>query len=244
MRILSLHPATTELLFAIGAGGHIIGRTEECDWPEAAKKIPSIGPISDVTEEKILIFQPDLVLTGMGQEEFSSSLAASCKVAKFTPHTLDGIRSGIASLGEVTGHQLEAEMIVHDINALLERATLKCAKYHTFKVCAQMDQELPAPEYIQEILVSVGAQPYEGEMTFDALNAFDPYLILLCDPKGEITPEIASARTGWNALTAVQHERVFQIEPTMLYRPGPRLLEGIRVLAKLIHGVDLSGDVR
>lgn len=242
MRILSLHPATTEILFAIGAGGNIIGRTEECDWPEMAKKIPSIGPVKDVTEEKVLIFQPDLVLTGFGQEDLAASLATSCKVAKFTPHTLEGIRSGIASLGEITSHQLEAEMILHEINALLERATLKCAKYHTFKVYAEANQDSLAPQYIQEILSSVGAEPYDGELSFDALHSFDPYLILLCDPDGLITSEIASARNGWNGLTAVQHERVFQMDPVLLYRPGPRLLDGIKGLAKLIHGVELNSE--
>lgn len=237
MRILSLHPVTTELLFAIGAGSMVVGRTDACDYPEAALKVPSIG--SEVTPDQVAIFEPDLVLTSYGQQELSGALMATCNVARFIPDSIEGISAGIAALGELVGKQVEADMVIHDLQALLERATLRTARYRPVRVYCEIPDG--GPGYINEIVTALGGEAYLAE-TRDGVPGFDPHIIIVSIPgeDNERALQLVAAREGWSGISAVRLERMFVVDPETLHRPGPRLQQGIRRLAKLLHGVDLG----
>lgn len=232
MRILSLHPATTELVFALGAGNQLVGRTDYCTYPEAALSIPSIGKPSDISSDTVQVFEPDLILIGPGQKlEFASAW----KTVRLAPESLEGISTAITSLGALLGKHVEADMLVHELTTTLERVKTKCSKFHTlrtyFEVCEM------TPPYIAELIALAQAEPYVGEFDVDNIKAFNPQMLIVA--ADEQYTERVLARDGWNAIAAVQYERVFTVDEG-LFRPTPRIVQGAKLLAKLLHGVEVN----
>lgn len=244
MRILSLHPAATELLFSIGASDLLVGRTDECIYPEQARKVPSIGPHEDVSEVLVDVFEPDLVITGRGQQDLATDFGAGHKVVYFDPQSLEDLYAGISSLGELLGKQVEADMLVHDIRVLLERLCVKAARFHSTRVyCEGSHEPLAATGYVMQLIEMAGGQPYRGPVTIEHLEKFNPQMIVSAVPEeDDFDFELMMARPGWSNLNAVQTQRLFSLPSSLLYRPGPRLIEGIKRIARILHGIELNGN--
>lgn len=222
MRILSFHPVATELVFALGAGNALVGRTEACVYPEAALRVPSLGKQGEIGLDTVGILEPDVILLGPGQ-----AYGGAMRTYSIAPSTLADILRIIKELGEMLGKQVEADMIIHDLESVFERTQLKCAKFHIVKV--QVDA---APLYLAELVRIAGGEPNSD----DDPSSFDPqYIITLGDE--ERVEVVANARPS---LRAVQCERVYAI-PEELLRPTPRLVLGIKQLAKILHGVEING---
>ena len=242
MRVLSLHPAATELVFAIGAASALVGRTDRCDYPEGASKIPTLGDPADASLPVVAVFEPDLILTGKGQDKLAAALSQEYRIFTLAPKSAEELFRQILSLAEILGKQIEAEVVVHDLMATLERIKGKAAKFRRVRVYFEVAHSplTAATCYLDDILMLAGGQPYRGEVTLEKLREFDPQIIIVSAP-GEGTAfseEILLARDGWQDLNAVRYERVFILDDTLFFRPGPRLVEGVRLLARILHGVD------
>ncbi len=243
MRVLSLHPAMTELAFALGAGGELVGRTDACLHPDAALKVPSIGPLADVSEVVVDVFEPTLVLTGPGQQELARALGARRSVISYDPQSLDEVFAGIASLGESLGKQVEADMLAYELRLVVHRAQESARRFRPMRVYCEVAHAPPtaASGYIAQLIAACGASVFEGEATPERIAAFDPQAILSCVAhQGDEDVEIISARDGWQGVSAVRYERVFSVPSPSLHHPGPRLAEGVRAIARLLHGIDLA----
>lgn len=238
MRVLSIHPAATELLFAIGAGAFVVGRTDACDYPAQAKKLPSLG--DEISEVVIAVFEPELILAGPGQEELARALGEKYKVILFAPESLDGLYREIAVLGELLGKQVEADMVVHELRTLLDKLKEKAGKYKKIRVYCEVAPTQTTNGYVKELLTIAGAEPFTGEVTVERLQSFNPQVIFSCVPnKEETSLELITSRDGWQQLNAIKFDRIFSIPGWMLHRPGPRMQEGVRKVARLLHGVEL-----
>lgn len=240
MRILSLHPGATELLFALGAGGMIVGRCDGCDYPEGALKIPSIGHSDCMTVEQASILEPDLVIVDAGQGDLAARFAP-LRVIELSYDSLDGALDVIRRLGGIVEKEVEADVLVHDLETTFKRISDKTAKYQRTRVYAEK-KALVTSRLVNELLAIAGAQGFEGDVTIERLRAFDPYMIFIAAPNGELDTELVAARDGWNALSAVRNDRVFVIDDALLTRPGPRLAQGAKELAKILHGVHVNGS--
>ena len=121
-RVVSLSPAVTEIIFALGAQDLLVGRTDFCEYPAEAQQIPSIGGISNLNIEKILSMQPDLVISGsMVGKKVTDQMDVMgtpmvCVIEK--PH-FDALYDNITAIGRLVGKEHEAD----SLNALLR----KCA---------------------------------------------------------------------------------------------------------------------
>lgn len=242
MRILSLHPAATEIVFAIGAGSQLIGRTDLCDYPESALKVPTIGNPEEVTPEMAAVFEPDLVLIGRDQE----FPMPNAKVFRFDPHSIEEIFRQAIDLAELAGKQIEADVVVHDLMSVLEKAKAKSQRFHKLRVYFEVSHSPPkaARCYIEEVIRLCGGIPYTANVTVDDLQEFDPQVIIVSTPEdgGGFDEEIIFARDGWEELNALRYERVFVLPSELFYRPGPRLAEGVRTIARILHGIELNGS--
>jgi iron complex transport system substrate-binding protein len=227
MRILSLHPAATELAFALGAGNMLVGRTDLCDYPEAATSVPSIGMPSDFSYETMKVFEPDLILISKGQEQFATE-----KSFFLAPESLEDLYVQMRSLGQKLGKEVEADLLTHELQQAVEHIKQKTQRFHTLRVYCERECKL-----IAELITLAGGEPHCGKLSIDELQKIDPQLMII-PGKQEQTLELAVNRDGWSELHAVQHERVFLIDDALL-RPTPRVVQGAKQLAKILHGVEV-----
>jgi iron complex transport system substrate-binding protein len=116
-RIISLSPANTEILFAIGAGDRVVGVTEYCNHPEEAKERKKIGGITTVSIEKVVALEPDLVLGDRlnGKELFERLEQLNFTVVGTNPENISGILDDILLVGSVTGEEQNASLLVADL---------------------------------------------------------------------------------------------------------------------------------
>ncbi len=242
MRVLSLSPGLTELLFSLGAGDQLVGRTDGCTYPDPATKIPSIGPASEVSGELVDVFEPELVLTGPGQTALSESLGKKYSVIYFDPQSFADMFAGINEIARLLGKQVEAEMLLHDLQLALDKVRERARVYHTIRTYVEAGHTPPvvASGYVAELVGICGGTCFTGEPTVDAIQAFDPQFVISCVPGEDgFDFEFLTARDGWGSLSAVTYERLFTIPGELMYNPGPRLILGIETMARILHGISL-----
>jgi iron complex transport system substrate-binding protein len=248
-RIVSLGPATTETLFAIGAGDSVVGRSRYCDWPPEVLKLPALAGIEpDV--ETILQLQPDLVVgpSGGWSQRLSATLA-SHGIATWFPadsSSLADVDALVLSLGDRTGHAQEAARVVERIHATEHAVEQAVAAEPKPRVLFVVDV---APVY------AAGPRTFAGEMlheagAIDALPAdtgwtsvgferiveIDPDVVVDASSGDAATPSTITAQSpGWSGVRAVREGHVVRLHDHRVLTPGPRIGEGLAVLAHALH---------
>lgn len=254
-RIISLAASNTEIVFALNAGGALIGRDDFSDYPAEALNVPSIGSLyPNVNAEVIVDLNPDLVLAaGITNPDDVNALAELGLTVYATSFavTLDDIYTDILAIGALTGHAGDADQLVTDLRARVEAVTTKTASLTGLpKVFYEIDATDPAKPYtagsgtfIDQLLTmagganvgQVGADPY-FQISLEELVAQDPAVIILGSATyGGQTPELVAQRAGWEGLMAVKNGAVYTFDDNLVSRPGPRVVDGLEALAKLIH---------
>ncbi len=253
-RIVSLAPSNTEILFAVGAGGQVVGRDDFSDYPEAAKALPAAGgSMGNYNYETIVSLKPDLVLmTGIHTPEQVKALEDLGITVYYLPNpvSLDDLFVNIETVGKLTGRSAEAEKLNAELRGRLKAVNDKLAGV-TDKpsVFYELDGSEPSKPwtagggtFLSQLIsmaggVNIGDQMPEmyGQMSLEALLVADPQVILLGDAAYGVTPEQVAVRAGWEALTAVRSNRILTFDDNLVSRPGPRLIEGLEVLAKQLH---------
>lgn len=250
-RIVSLTPAATETLFALGIGDRVVGKVE--DWslyPPEAAAVPDMARFGSVDVEAIVAAGADLVIAGGSNFNPPEAIARLRSLGVpvlviFAPDLATAL-SDIALIGRATGRVEAAEAIVADIRAAFDAVAAATADLPRPRVFYELDATNgffgPAPDYFgTEMIRIAGGEPLTSgtpgvyQIQAEAIVAFDPEVILLGDAAYGVTPEQVAARPGWDGLTAVRAGAVRPIDDVIVTRPGPRLGEGIRALALAIH---------
>ncbi len=253
-KIISLSPPVTEMLYAIGAGEQLIGRDTFSDYPESAKSLPDIGGgYGDYDLETIVSLAPDLVIAGsINTPELVQSLEdVGLKVYYLSnPIDLDGTFTAIQALAELSGHAKEAEGLVKDlgervdaVKAALKNTSTRPVVYYELDATDPAKPYTPGPRtfYTSMIETAGGANFGAGlsgewvQIGLEALLSTDPDLILLGDAMWGVTPESVAERPGWGTLTAVKEGRVMPFDDNLIVRIGPRQVDGLETLAKILH---------
>lgn len=254
-RVISLAPSNTEILFAIGAGAQLVGRDDFSNFPEDAPAVTSIGgSMGKYNLEEIAKLEPDLILASpLTAPEVLKSLqeiTPSVFVVQ-NPADLEGLYANLLTVGTLTGHQGEAEKLVNDLRARVKAVQDKVAgAAEKPTVFYELDATDPAkpwtagPGTFIDMLINlaggenIGAS-LQGEyvqVSQEELIVKDPQVILLGDALyGGITPESVAARPGWDGISAVKNNRVLEINDDLVSRPGPRMVDGLEELAKVLH---------
>lgn len=245
MRIVSLAPAVTETVFAIGLGKRLVGVSRYCDHPPAATQLPRVGGFSDPELEKILFLAPDAVLvTSVVQEGIHRALlGAGIKVYTVFPRSVDGLSESIRRMGTFLGAEKGANAVAERID--LEFASVRAA------VADLPDEERVGVffEVDPSPLVTVTSRSFEGSLIELAggrniagelpksYSRIDPEAVVLADPRVIVAAHERSLgvpherRTGWESIDAVRGGRICaDIDVDLLVRPGPRAVEGARAL--------------
>ena len=254
-RIVSLAPSNTEILFAIGAGPQMVGRDSVSDYPEEAKAVTDIGGgFGDLNMEAILAANPDLVLVAPITPD---QQVADLKKAGLTvfmvpnPTSFDDLYKNLETVAQLTGHEKETAELVTSLKTRVQAVEEKIAPLSSRPlVFYEIDGTDPnAPwtsgpgTFVNLVIEKAGGQnlgsDLKGEwvqISVEELIARNPTLILLGDSVfGGVTPESVKARTGWGTLPAVKEDKIYVFDDNLVSRPGPRLVDGLEAMAKLLH---------
>ena len=249
-RIVSLSAAHTEILCAIGACNSIVGRGDFSDFPQEVLDKPKLGGL-DINKEKLVELQPDFVLIFyQGHLTDLEQLLGEKVFLLEVPETLEGVFDQIRLLGQITGRSEEAERLAQEMTSRIARLEEKLEQVEQGpRVFYELDAALftISPQtFIGKMLTLLNAQniaegsaiPYP-QLTAEVAIEKDPEVILLADAEahgfGKESPETVRARPGWSQVSAVQNNRIYAINPNLVSRPGPRIVEGLEAMARLLY---------
>jgi len=252
LRIISLAPATTEILFALGLGDEIVGVSSFCDYPPRAREKEKVGTFSHPNVEKILSLKPDIIFgTGLEQASVVTMLRGlGLKVCVSDPASTGELFYSIKEIASLTGKDKEADSLIaemrREIKAIEVRRKADRAKGKP-KVFVEIwnDPLLTAAKesFINELIKIAGARNIAGDVRrayvhFSAEEVIyrDPDCIILTYMSKRMPLGALKSRPGWQNMTAVRENRIYNdIDSDTLLRPAPRLVEGLRELEKRFY---------
>ena len=246
-RIVSLTPAATEILFAIGAGDRVVAKVEDITpWPPDADDLPVVATFQGVEVERIVDIDPDLVIAGgvgfTDPEAVAQLRRLQIPVIVVYADSTDGAFRDIELIGDAVGEGPAARDLTASMRAAfdqVEAATAGLPKPRVFyEIDATSKIYTPAEGSVYaEMLNLAGSEPLltdrSYEISLEEIVAFDPEIILLGSPFA--TPEQVGDRPGWGGIAAVRNGKIVPVNDTIITRPGPRLVDGLRALARAIH---------
>ncbi len=259
LRIISLAPNTTEILFALGLENNIVGVDTFSNYPAEAKKIKKVGSFSRPNVEKILYLKPDLVFTtGLEQTPAVARLKRfGFRVITVDPVNTEELLKEILKVGKLTDRKEEAEALVNSMQDEISRIK---------NAISIIPQGLRPKVYLEiwhSPLMTCGKGSYLDELISlaggtniaqDAPRQFSrfseeliikrsPDIIILCYMQEGKALDKISGRYGWRNINAVKAGRVYNdINPDILLRPGPRVIEALKSLEKhfFVYGKTLA----
>jgi len=252
--IVSLSPAATEIIFALGAESSLIAVDNQADFPDAAKDVAKKVDAYEPNIEAIAGLDPDLVIVANNSSGIVEKLD-QLDIPVFYQDIDQDIQSvtdvfgQITLLGKVTGRGAQAETLLNGLGDRLKviedgvqdaDASTGPRIYHeldsTFFTVS--DDTFIGDLYrilrVRNIAGSGGGSAYP-QMTQEAIIAANPSIIILADEEFGVTVDSVKARPGWSVIEAVQTDQIFGIDPDVISRPGPRIIDALEQLAKLIY---------
>ncbi len=250
-RIVSHVPAITEMLFALGLEERVVGVSDYCDYPEAAKLKPSVGNYFNPSLEKIVALDPDLVLTDGHSESIKGLEGLGITFIVIDPKDIDGIFKDIELAGRITGTQARARKLIKDMKKDMSDVVNRvkdAPKIRVFYIIDATDLNNPwtaGPGSFADSLITMAggeniaaqAQGAWVQFSLEVVLASDPEIIILPAKHGTAStlPEVLKGHPAWREVTAVKQDRIYTLDGDLVDRPGPRIVQGLEEIAKIIH---------
>jgi iron complex transport system substrate-binding protein len=252
-RIVALAPHLTELLFAAGAGGAIVGADAYSDYPPAARSIPRIGDAHALDLERIVALEPDLVVawtSGSPQRQLARLEALGLEVFRNEPRSLEAIASTIERLGALAGTSAIAQARAAAFRRNLARIRAEYAGETTLQVFYQV-ADRPLTTISTRHVIADALQVCGAVSVFASARRWLPRpsreAVLLAAPDAIVAaaipggPDALAGWRQWTELHAVASRRLFTIDPNVLHRATPRILGGIERLCRQIDAARAGG---
>lgn len=246
-RIISVAPNITELIYALGKGDKLVGRTDYCDYPTEAKSVQSIGSLTDPNIEKIIELKPDVVVAST---HFKDDVAKKLEalgikiVVLYNANDFSGVYDAINSLGQIINAQDKAKTLVATMQKKIEEVKAKVEGQKLPKVYFVVgfgkdgDYTATGDTFMGQIIQIAGGTNIAKDATgwkysLEKIIENDPEYIVISKNYGMKAQFITTA--GYKELSAVKNNKVIEVDDNLLNRQGPRLAEGVEALAKILH---------
>ncbi|MEI6757829.1 MAG: cobalamin-binding protein [Chlorobium sp.] len=253
--IVSLAPSLTEMIFAIGAGDQLVGRTSACDWPAAAAKVPVIGAFGRPSLELLATIHPDLVIdVDLADEETGKKITAlGIKRATIACKTPDDIPLALKKLGKLTGHTREADSLALSITNGLAKFRKKAEQEQQKRSVYLEIWDDPfwtggKGSYTSALIAFAGGHNIGDVVTKEYFEISQEWVIeknpgviacMYMSKQASAATEVIN-RPGWSNIAAVKNRQVYDhFDNNLFLRPGPRVLEGIEQLYRTIHSTEI-----
>ncbi|AZV45501.1 iron ABC transporter substrate-binding protein [Peribacillus asahii] len=254
-KIVSLIPSNTEIVFELGAGDNVVGVSDNDNYPKEVEKIEKIGGM-EMNTEKVIAMEPDLVLAHASNAHNGSEGIKQLKEVGIPvlvvndSQNFEQVYESIEMIGQATGENEAAEELVQDMQEDLKEIEEKA------KAVTEQDRKKvlievsPAPEiyspgkntFMNEMLQIIGADNVAGDLEGwakideESMIAANPDVIVTTygyyteDPVAQV-----KSRNGWEDVTAIKQEQIYDVHSDLVTRSGPRLVEGVEELAEAIY---------
>lgn len=247
-KIVSLSPSATEIVFAVGAGSKLVGRTDYCDYPEEALAVTSIGSFNSPNLEKIIELAPDVVVSSdLVSDEMSQQLQAiGTKVVVFDPESIDGVLINIIQAGEIANANDAAKKVVEAMEEQRQELKDKAAtvteqksvffdigKFYSAGPGSMLDSMLTD---LNAKNIAADATTQWAQLSTEEIIADNPDVYISLYTK----PEEVKATPGFDKINAIMNDNIVYFEyltpeSDMIQRPGPRIIEGMALIANGIY---------
>ena len=241
-RVVSLLPSFTEILFAIGAGDRVVGRTQWCDYPPAALQVPSVGDGMPPNIEAVAARKPDLVVlynSGPNVTAARHLERIGIRTVLLDMNRLEDLGPATRTLGRLTGLEQRAESLASAMDA---SANLRPPPPTSTVVFVAWDNPpiiIGHGSYLDQLAAQAGARNVFGDIaapsaqvSLETLVARDPQWIAVLSDSGSL-PSFAKRRE-WQAIRAVRQKHFLLLKGSLFGRPGPRSAEAIEQLRALL----------
>lgn len=244
-RIVSLNPTTTEILFALGAGERVVGRSRWDQWPVAARAVPEVGDAIRPSVERVLAAHPDLVLlyaSGDNRAAATALRAAGLRVVALRVDLIEDFARTVRLLGRLTGSEARAAVAVDTVARSLERVRRATAALERPRVFIHVwDNPLMAiggGSFLSELVDIAGGRNVYGDrpepspqVSFEDLVQRRPQVLLA----GPVDGARLAGEARWTNLLALSQGRIATYDTSLVGRPSMRLGEAAHSLARLLH---------
>ena len=252
-RIVSLAPSNTEILFALGLGSKVVATDDYSDYPAEATKLTHVGsPYPSFSIETIVSLKPDLAVAfGYTLPDYASQLEnLGIPVVVLAPKDINGVISDIDLIGQITGSSAQSKKLTADMQTRLNAVVDKTKGATLSRVFWEFDATDPGkpwtagPGSFNDALITLAGGQDIGasgpasswQMNSEDIIKADPQIIILDDYQFGTTVESVSKRPGWATITAVVKNAIYPItDANLTDRPGPRIIDGLELIAKIIH---------
>jgi iron complex transport system substrate-binding protein len=250
-RIVSHVPSITEMIFALGLGERVVGRSDYCDYPPEALSKPSVGDYFNPSIEKIVAAEPDLVLTDGHSEGVTKLGDLGIPFFVFDPKNMDEIFTDIATLGKISGTGSQAQVVIEGMKKDIATVKEKVASLPRVRVFYAIDTTNPAlpwtagpGSFIDSFIQVAGGENIAGkapgawvQLSIETIVAGDPEVIIMATKHGTIPTGVSDLKNNpaWQGMRAVKENNIRILDADLIDRSGPRITRGLRQLAEAIH---------
>lgn len=236
MRIVSIAPSNTEILYALGLGSRVVGVTKYCDYPPQAARKTKVGDMN-ISAETVLALKPDLVLAHsyINAGVITRLEKLGLRVFAVDPKTLDQVMRDIRTIGKITGRPKKAESVVSKMKhkiAAVKSSRLKQKPENVLVVIQANPLWAAGPKTFVDEMLSIAHTKNIAHDGRPGFVIFSKELAVSRNPDVIITGQEKDlhyflADPAWKQTPAVKHRRVYVIDNDLLVRPCPRLADGL-----------------
>ena len=244
MRIVSIAPSNTEILYALGLGDRVVGVTRYCDYPPEAKKKPKVGDMT-TSAEAVVALKPDLVLAHAFVNDAAIPRLERLGLTVFAidPKTIEGVIRDIRTIGRITGRPKTADRVASEMERRVAEVRKRCAKRAVRNVLVVFQSSplwAAGPKTFVDEMIQLA---HAKNVAFDARPGFVTFSkelaisrnpdVIVAGVKSDADYFLKSPE--WGKTNAVKHKRVFVIKSELISRAGPRLAQGLGELARRLE---------
>ena len=249
-RIVSLAPSITEILYALKLENRLVGATQFSDYPQEATLLPKVGSYVNLDIEKIVSLRPDLCLaTKDGNPKEVITILESLNIAVYAvnPRNLEKVMDTVTEIGDLLNAQQQAKSVVSRMKERIERVLSCVAKAGRrpkvfYQIGISPIVSAGTDTFIHELIEMAGGKNLaSGPVSYpryshEQVLALAPEIFIITSmARGEVFERVKSEWSQWPGMPAVKNKRIILVDSNLLDRPTPRLVDGLEMLAELIH---------
>ncbi|PIP38479.1 MAG: cobalamin-binding protein [Desulfobacterales bacterium CG23_combo_of_CG06-09_8_20_14_all_51_8] len=249
-RVVSLAPSITEIIYDLGCEDRLKGVTTYSDFPEAAKALPKVGSYVYLDLEKIVSLKPDLCIgikDGNPKETVMRLEALGIPVYAVNPRSLATIHSTVIEIGDLLEAPAAARRVADTMQERLDHVRRKVQTAGPrprifFQIGIAPIVSAGSDTFIHELIEAAGGVNLAGTYTgyprfsFEEIVAAGPDMLIITSmDREQAFEEARNTWRKWHTIPAVKNDRIFLVDSNLFDRPTPRLMDGLEILARLIH---------
>jgi len=238
-RILALAPHACEILYAIGAEKEVVGAVSYCDYPEAAKQLPRVGAYNRINVEAAIALKPTMAIVLDTQTPGIKQLQQlGVKIVQSYPKQVHEVFDDIRRIGKLTGHEVQASDLADSLQHRLQQLRHKRSSIPVFyEIWAEPLLTAGKHTFIHDVLKHLGLRNVFGDVpleaprvNIEAVIAAKPKIIIIPSEKRDV-----QQRTLFWKRWLGEDIRIITVNPDLVHRPGPRLLDGMEYIEKTLE---------